>query len=90
MDAAADFAVAEEMGKLYAKYGSEDLDVAAMYAESVMVLKPWAMWVKDDTSGDIVPADTNTLLVKQILTKVRSTMKSNPSRFSFPGLQLSR
>lgn len=60
---------AEEMGKLYAKYGSEDLDVAAMYAESVMVLKPWAMWVKDDTSGDIVPADTNTLLVKQILTK---------------------
>lgn len=82
MGIAADFAVAEEMGKLYTKYGGDDLDIAAMYAESLMVLKPWALWVKDETSGDVVPADTNTLLVKQILTKVRCTTKSGSCRFS--------
>ncbi|CAM9897322.1 unnamed protein product [Sphacelaria rigidula] len=57
------------MGKLYRKYGGEDLDIAALYAESLMVLKAWELWVKDENSGEIVPADGNTLVVKQVLSK---------------------
>lgn len=58
------------MGKLYAKYGGEDLDVASVYAESLLVLKPWRLWVKDDTTGETIPADNNTLIAKSVLTRV--------------------
>lgn len=63
--------LAEKMGALYKKYDGKDLDVAALYAESLMVLKSWALWVRDEKSGEIVPADSNTLLLKEVLSKVR-------------------
>lgn len=58
------------MGTLYRKYGSDDLDIAALYAESLMVLKAWELWVMDESTAEIVPADSDTLLVQQVLTKV--------------------
>jgi len=39
-------AFAREMGKLYAKYPS-DADIGSLYAESMMDLRPWALWSKD-------------------------------------------
>lgn len=58
------------MAKLYEKY-ADDVDVAALYAESLMVLNPWAMWVKESgASGEIVPANGDTLVVKDVLEKV--------------------
>lgn len=57
------------MSKVYAKY-EDDLDVAAIYAESLMVLNPWELWVKDESTGVITPTDENTLVVKRVLTRV--------------------
>lgn len=54
------------MAKLNDKYPG-DLDVMALYAESLMVLNPWAMWT---TEADIAPANDNTLVVKAILERV--------------------
>lgn len=59
----------DEMAKLYAKY-PDDVDVIAVYADATMVLKPWALWRKDDVSGEVVPADDNTLKVKGALARV--------------------
>ena len=39
------------MAPLYAKY-SGNLDVAAIYAEGLMNLKPWALWNKDTSTGE--------------------------------------
>jgi hypothetical protein len=43
---------AKAMAPLYAKY-SGNLDVAAIYAEGLMNLKPWALWNKDTSTGEI-------------------------------------
>lgn len=58
------------MAKLSNKY-PDDLDVAGLYAESLMVLKPWALWVKQaENSDEIVPADGKTLIAKAVLERV--------------------
>ena len=54
-------AYASAMGEVYAAYG-DDLDVAALYADSLMNLTPWALW--DLSTGG--PADgARTLEVKR-------------------------
>lgn len=63
------FHVADEMSKLYEKY-SGNLDVAALYAESLMVLKPWKLWIKDTLSGEVAPANNSTLVAKSVLEGV--------------------
>ena len=57
------------MAKLNDKY-PDDLDVMALYAESLMVLSPWAMWTKGANNTSIVPANDKTLVVKAILERV--------------------
>ncbi len=57
------------MAKLNDKYPG-DLDVMALYSESLMVLNPWAMWTKEADGTDIVPANDSTLVVKAILERV--------------------
>eukprot|EP00518_Triparma_eleuthera_P002628 CAMPEP_0182456018 /NCGR_PEP_ID=MMETSP1319-20130603/1988_1 /TAXON_ID=172717 /ORGANISM="Bolidomonas pacifica, Strain RCC208" /LENGTH=587 /DNA_ID=CAMNT_0024654193 /DNA_START=35 /DNA_END=1798 /DNA_ORIENTATION=+ len=59
-------AFANAMAPLYEKYKG-DLDVAAIYAEALMNLKPWALWVKDTKTGEITPADDNTLLILKVI-----------------------
>lgn len=58
------------MAKLHKKHVG-DVDVAAVYAESLMVLKPWAMWTRDSVSGDITPTIEGTLVAKDVLERVR-------------------
>lgn len=59
------------MAKLYVKY-ADDVDVAALYAEALVVLNPWAMWVKQaEPPGEIVPANGDTLVAKGVLERVR-------------------
>ena len=57
---------AEAMAPLYIKY-SGNLDVAAIYVEALMNLKPWTLWNKDTATGEITPADDNTLLAVKVL-----------------------
>lgn len=46
-----DQAYARAMRPVYERYGS-DPDIAALYAESLMILRPWAFWTP---SGDMAP-----------------------------------
>ncbi|MDG1536939.1 MAG: hypothetical protein P8Q85_00095 [Candidatus Poseidoniaceae archaeon] len=59
-------AFAEAMAPLYEKY-SGDLDVTTIYVEALMNLKAWQLWDKNTATGEITPADENTLLLVQIL-----------------------
>ena len=59
-------AFAEAMAPLYEKY-SGNLDVASIYVEALMNLKAWQLWDKNTTTGEITPADDNTLLLVKIM-----------------------
>ena len=59
-------AFATAMKAVYEKYPG-NLDVAAIYAEGLMNLKPWALWNKNPKTGVITPADDNTLLAIQVI-----------------------
>ena len=59
-------AFAEAMAPLYEKYEG-NLDVTSIYVEALMNLNAWQLWNKDTKSGEITPADENTLLLVQIL-----------------------
>lgn len=52
----------DAMQKVYAKY-PEDLDISALYAESVMNLKPWTLWRKDGKP------EPEALLAQEVLEK---------------------
>ena len=59
-------AFAEAMAPLYEKY-SGNLDVPAIYVEALMNLKAWQLWDKNTATGEITPADDNTLLLVRIM-----------------------
>ena len=59
-------AFAEAMAPLYEKYAG-NLDVTAVYVEALMNLKAWQLWDKNPATGEITPADDNTLLLVDIL-----------------------
>ena len=59
-------AFAKAMEPLYRKY-SGNLDVAAIYVEALMNLKAWQLWNKNTTTGEITPADDNTLLLVKVM-----------------------
>ena len=59
-------AFAEAMAPLYEKYRG-NLDVTAIYVEALMNLKAWQLWDKDTKTGEITPADDNTLLLVKVL-----------------------
>ena len=59
-------AFAEAMAPLYEKYRG-NLDVTAIYVEALMNLKAWQLWDKNTKTGEITPADDNTLLLVKIM-----------------------
>lgn len=56
------------MKELYLKY-PDDVDAATLYAESMMVLKPWQLWNKDGT-----PAEGT----DEIISVLESVLKKSP------------
>ena len=67
-------AFAEAMAPLYAKY-SGNLDVTAVYVEALMNLKAWQLWDKNTTTGEITPADDNTLLLVKVMEDAFETVE---------------
>jgi len=59
-------AFAEAMEPLYEKYNG-NLDVTAIYVEALVNLKAWQLWEKNTETGEITPADANTLLLVKVL-----------------------
>ena len=66
-----------EMKGLYEKYPS-DLDIAAIYAESIMGLKPWGLWTR---SGE--PAIPEALIAQQVLEQAIATEIQHPGVYHF-------
>ena len=54
------------MRPIYQKYGENDSDVAAIFAESLMMLAPWALWT---TPPNIKPAIAETEELQAVLEK---------------------
>lgn len=66
------------MEKVYREYG-DDLDVAALYADSRMNLAPWDLWdVKTGEPREI----SNTPIIKQVL----ETALAHPAVYEHPGV----
>ena len=59
-------AFANAMAPLYDKYKG-NLDVTAIYVEALMNLKAWQLWDRNAKTGEITPADDNTLLLVKVL-----------------------
>jgi tetratricopeptide (TPR) repeat protein len=59
-------AYADEMEKVYETFGETDLDVAALYADSIMSLTPWKLW---DLKTGLPNPGTRTLDAKRVLEK---------------------
>lgn len=62
--AAQNRAYADAMEGVYDAFGADDLDVAALYADSIMSLTPWKLW--DLKTGEPNPG-TGTLDAKRVL-----------------------
>ena len=66
-DPALNIKFADAMKIVYEKY-PDNLDVAAIYAEGLMNLKPWALWTGHAEGRDAIkPADDNTLTVVKVI-----------------------
>ncbi|KAL2800107.1 hypothetical protein BJX66DRAFT_291355 [Aspergillus keveii] len=59
-------AYADEMEKVYETFGETDLDVAALYADSIMSLTPWKLW---DLKTGLPNPGTRTLDAKRVLER---------------------
>ena len=59
-------AFAEAMAPLYEKYAG-NLAVTALYVEALMNLKAWQLWDKNTETGEITPADDNTLTCVKVM-----------------------
>ncbi|WOX04070.1 hypothetical protein [Microbulbifer pacificus] len=64
----ADAAYAAAMGKVAEQY-PEDLDIATLYAESIMDLRPWNYWMRDGTPYEGT---------EQIVALLEKVMAKNP------------
>ena len=73
-------AFAEAMAPLYEKYAG-NLDVTAIYVEALMNLKAWQLWDKNTATGEITPADDNTLLLVKIMEVYE--LEKAPQNFGF-------
>ena len=83
-------AFAEAMAPLYEKYAG-NLDVTAIYVEALMNLKAWQLWDKNPATGEITPADDNTLLLVDILEEAFQSSeeaKIHPAPVSYTHLTL--
>ena len=68
---------ADAMRLVYQKFGENDVDIAAMYGEALMMLAPWKLWT---VPPDIKPAIPET---KELVTVLESALEKQPNH---PGL----
>jgi len=57
---------ANAMRLVYKKYGGNDVDIAALFAESLMMLAPWKLWT---SPPDVKPAIPETEELVGVLEK---------------------
>ena len=65
---------AKAMKSVYEKFGEENVDVATIYAEALMMLRPWALW----TSPPVKPAAPETVKLVGILERALKQSPTHP------------
>ena len=65
------------MRPVYQKFGGDDVDIAAFFAESLMMLAPWKLWT---TPPDVKPAIPET---EELVSVLEKALKVDPTH---PGL----
>ena len=65
------------MRPVYQKFGQDDVDIAAMFAESLMMLAPWQLWT---VPPNVKPAIPET---EELVTVLERALKKQPTH---PGL----
>ena len=71
---------AKAMKPVYEMFGEDNVDVAAIYAESLMMLKPWALWTAPPT---IEPAAPETLELVKVLERALKKNSIHPGLCHF-------
>ena len=62
---------------VYQKFGEDDVDIAAMFAESLMMLAPWQLWTM---TPDVKPAISE---IEELVTILETALKKHSTH---PGL----
>ena len=63
---------ANAMRSVYKRFGEDDSDIAAMFAESLMMLAPWILWT---SPPDVKPAITET---EELVAVLEKGLKKDP------------
>jgi len=71
---------AKAMKPVYQTFGEKNSDVAAIYAEALMMLRPWALWT---STPDITPAGLETLELMNVLEKALMEDPTHPGLCHF-------
>ena len=66
---------AKAMKSVYEKFGEENVDVATIYAEALMMLRPWALWTSPPA---IKPAAPETVKLVGILERALKQSPTHP------------
>jgi len=66
-----------EMRIVYQKFGKDDVDIAAFFAESLMMLAPWKLWTSPPDCKPSIPETEELVMV------LETALKTNPQH---PGL----
>ena len=67
---------ANAMRPVYRKFGSDDVEIAALFAESLMMLAPWKLWTPPP---NVKPAAPETEELVEVLEKALKTDPSHPA-----------
>ena len=68
---------ANAMRTVYQKFGENDVDIAAFFAESLMMLAPWKLWTPPPNVKPAIPE------TEEIVSVLEKALKADPSH---PGL----
>ena len=68
---------ANAMRPVYRKFGRDDVDIAAFFAESLMNLAPWKLWTPPPNVKPAIPE------TEELMTVLENALKTDPSH---PGL----
>ena len=66
---------ADRMRSVYQKFGQDDVDIAAFFAESLMMLAPWKLWT---SPPNVKPAIPETQEVVNVLEKALKVDPNHP------------
>ena len=64
---------ANAMRLVYQKFGEKDMDIAALFAESLMMLAPWRLWTSPPDVKPVIPETEEVVMVLEKALKVDPT-----------------